>query len=51
MATTKEHMERALMWLRLENLYLAENELANALHHYLVEKETKNGTSSIEESI
>lgn len=43
MASTKEHMERALMYLKQDRpyLYMIENELENALSHYLIENEKK----------
>jgi Tfp pilus assembly protein PilF len=51
MSTVKEHLQYALKYLRDHELYMAENELESALHHYLIEMEKKNGTSCIKESI
>lgn len=40
MASTKEHMEKALRYLKDYNdVYMAINELENALSHYKIEQE------------
>jgi hypothetical protein len=52
-ASTREHLENALFYLRKDRLNMVENELENALNHYLIETEgiEYDRTSSIEKSI
>lgn len=43
MASTKEHLEKALWYLQNDKLSSAENELENAISHYKIEEEMRQG--------